>query len=257
MAKKAVVGKTQMLDDYEQKYHELEDGHWWFKARRDIVARLMANFPKNARVLELGCSGGVLIKNLKARGFLDITGLDISGKAIKKCKERGIENAIVGDAADTKIAGKKFDVIIASDLLEHMEDDSKALKEWHRLLDKNGSLIVFTPAFRFLWSGHDVSNQHYRRYAKKELLSLLKKTGFEVEKSGYWNFFLFFPTACIKLVQSKKTEETDAKKRDQLGKSGSISNTLFSGLLKMENASLCAGIPFPFGVSVFAIARKK
>jgi SAM-dependent methyltransferase len=255
VARKSALGKAQMLDSYEQEYHGLEDNHWWFRARRDLVARLVANVPKSARILELGCSGGVLIRGLKAKGFLDITGIDISGNAIKRCGERGVR-AMVGDAAETKISGKKFDLIIASDLLEHIKDDSKALKEWHRLLNKGGKLIVFVPAFKFLWSGHDESNRHYRRYAKKGLLSLLRKAGFEIEKSGYWNFFLFFPTACIKLAHGKKSAGKNGKKTGQLREAGRLSNAFFFGLLKFENVSLCAGIPFPFGVSVFAIAKK-
>jgi predicted SAM-dependent methyltransferase len=64
---------------------------------------------------------------------------------------------------------EKFDVIIASDCLEHLKEDEKALKNWYELLNKNGVAFIFVPAFMSLWSYHDEYNMHYRRYTNSEL----------------------------------------------------------------------------------------
>ena len=72
------------------------------------------------------------------------------------------------DAAKLEFEDKKFDVIIASDVLEHINLDVEALKEWKRVLKPNGHMILFVPAKKVLWSNNDVYSQHFRRYEKKQ-----------------------------------------------------------------------------------------
>ena len=110
---------------------------------------------------------------------------------------------------------------------------------------------ISVPAFKFLWSYHDDINHHYRRYSKLELIKKLKKTGFKIEKISYWNFILFLPLCLIKSLTKAKP-----KNKNQIFKLNPQINKILENLLKIEN-KLLKKINMPFGISLFAVARKK
>lgn len=232
-----------MEKEYEKKYHQLEIEYWWFVARRDIIKKILKKHPKNSKILEIGCSGGILMKELNGEGFANVSGLDISKEAIETAKRRGVKNVKVADAVKTGYKDKEFDIIIASDILEHIEDENKAVGEWKRLLKNNGTLIVFVPAFMSLWSKHDEINHHFRRYTNKKLVNVFSND-FKIIRKGYWNFSLFFPMFLIRIMQ---------RERDNL-KETSL-NSLLITFLKLENFLIEKGIRFPVGISTFVIAK--
>ena len=243
-----------MKGDFENLYHEVEKTNFWFKARRKYILDILKNYPKNMAVLDIGCSSGILLNELKDIGFEagNLYGVDISEKAINNCRANGIANAFVMDAQDIQL-DRKFDIIIASDCLEHLEDDRKALANWADLLKPNGILLVFVPAFKALWSEHDEVNMHFRRYVREDLEKKIKASGLEIEKSSYWNLFLFFPVFLVRLLSrlQSKRKQNDA---GDLIKPGIFNNVLFN-LINFEN-KLLKYINFPIGVSTFCITRK-
>ena len=83
-------------------------------------------------------------------------GIDVSEESIQKCQAKGFTNTWVMDGTQIALEKGSFDILVASDCLEHIEQDTKALDNWLSLLKPNGQLIVFVPAFMFLWSGHEV-----------------------------------------------------------------------------------------------------
>ena len=131
---------------------------------------------------------------------------------------------------------------------------SELLKIGKNLLNENGKLIVFVPAFMSLWSLHDEVNMHFRRYTKKELVEKLDNAGFSIEKSSYWNFILFFPILIFRKVQKFRIKPENKSDGDL--KSNRILNFLFYHLLNIEN-KLLKLINFPFGISVFCISSQK
>lgn len=243
-----------MEKDFEKKYHDVEIDHWWFKSRRKYLLDLLKDAPKDSKVLDIGCSSGIFLKDLEKLGFKteNLFGIDISDKAIANCKANGITNCFVMDAQNITLT-ETFDIIIASDCLEHLEDDKKALKNWNQVLKIGGKMYVFVPAFMSLWSYHDDVNMHHRRYTNSELKSKIKAEKLEIQKSGYWNFFLFVPVYFFrkisKVFQKGKTGESDIS----IGNS-TVNNALLQ-LIVLEN-KLLKTINFPFGVSTFCIAKK-
>lgn len=240
-----------MEKDYEIKYHNLEEGHWWFYGRRNILLKLMARKEKCSNILEIGCSGGRFLELLLNNNYTTIWGIDISKVAIKHCNERGLKNVFVMDGSKTAFNENTFDILIASDVIEHIKNDIATLREWNRILKYGGCMIIFSPAFNFLWSAHDEKNKHYKRYSMSELISLLKESGFIIQKSSYWNFSLFVPISLTRIL-SKYFKGSSS---EQLYKTNFIINKFLTGLLMLENfflPTLC----FPFGVSIFAIAHK-
>jgi len=131
-----------------------------------------------ARILDIGCGGGPLLLELIKKGLINIYGIDISTNAISKCKERGLDNVLVMDGNSPDFEKATFDIIIASDSLEHLENDVQALDNWNKILQTDGQLIVFVPAFNFLWSGHDAVNHHYRGYTSGKLKAKITETFF-------------------------------------------------------------------------------
>jgi len=243
--------KNKMEKSFESKYHQLEENHWWFMARRNIIISFVKIFPKNIEILDIGCSGGALIKQLSNEGYFKCTGIDVSKKAINLAKSRGIENCYLMDGGKVKFK-KKFDLIIASDVLEHIKNDKKAVQFWKNSLKKNGRIICFVPAFKFLWSKHDVANQHYRRYSNLMLASLFLSENMKIDRISYWNFFLFFPISFIRVIQERIIK--NKKSRHHLKESNRVANSILYNLLIIEN-SILKQFNLPVGVSLFLIAR--
>src|SRR2546421_8132304 len=114
-----------MNRDYEVKYHVLEERHWWFRARRDLVRALVLELcpDRSGHVLEIGCSSGVLIRRLQEEGYTSVFGIDISAEAIAESHRRGTPNTQIMDAQRLDFPAERFDIITASDVLEHLADD--------------------------------------------------------------------------------------------------------------------------------------
>ena len=242
---------------YEEKYHVIEEWNWWFMARRKTLMGLLKNTDKKAKILDIGCAGGPLLSDLKNLGFENVSGIDFSAEAVAKCKQRGLQ-AYEMDAHNLQFEANNFDVLIASDSLEHLENDKEALKSWHKVLKPGGRLIVFVPAYMFLWSEHDAVNHHFRRYTKSNLKQKLKEGGFTVTKSGYWNFSIFFPTTVFRLLQRLKNKISPSKDppKDQLVGINPVVNKMLIGWMGVEDV-IFKSLPFPCGVSVYAEATKK
>jgi ubiquinone/menaquinone biosynthesis C-methylase UbiE len=246
--------------EYEAKYHLLEEGHWWFRARRDLVRSLVLQLcpDRSKQVLEIGCSSGVLIRCLQQEGYASVVGIDISKEAIAECHRHGTSNAQVMDAQRLDFPDDQFDIITASDVLEHLADDVGALRDWHRVLKPGGAVVIFVPAFRLLWSEHDVANQHHRRYRLSELNQKVVAAGFAVERQSYWNTSLFLPIAAVRAVKRLFPKPGGAKAPDNdLFPPPAPVNWALLQTLSTENFAFVRGLNFPFGVSAMIIARKR
>nr|WP_314897193.1 class I SAM-dependent methyltransferase [uncultured Flavobacterium sp.] len=242
-----------MKIDFEKKYHEVEVENWWFKSRRRYLLDLLRNVPKESKILDIGCSSGIFLKDLELLGFktAHLFGIDISETAIADCKANGISNAFVMDAQMITLT-EQFDIIVASDCLEHLEDDGKAIRNWYSLLKTGGEMYVFVPAFQSLWSHHDVVNMHFRRYTNQELKAKLVNENLSISKSSYWNFTLFVPVYIFRKLSVFLSE--NKKEEGQIIGNKTVNHILFK-LLLLEN-SLLKYVNFPFGISTFCIAKK-
>lgn len=246
---------------YEAKYHQLEEQHWWFAGRRDAVYDLIQRIqlPATAAILEIGCSGGPLMQRLRAAGYIDLTGIDVSAPAIELAQARGVPNVSVMDGAALEFADTRFDLVIASDVLEHIENEAKALSEWTRVLKPGGQMLVFVPAHSYLWSEHDVVNHHFRRYSRAGLVAALIRAGLRPSRSSFWNAAMYFPTAALRLGRRLVSGPVSSEKKP--GATGDLhhfagpANAALLGWVKAENR-LLRHVDLPLGVSVFALAQK-
>jgi SAM-dependent methyltransferase len=240
-----------MNNEFTDIYHLVEEKHFWFRGRRDLVLKELSDLSisKDSFILEVGCSGGPLLKTMSKIGYLNVFGIDICADAIDKCKSEKLFKTSVMDATTLDFEDNYFDMIIASDILEHIENQEKALQEWNRVLKPGGLLCVYVPALMSLWSDHDTVNHHFRRYKKSELVSILKLSNFSVLKSSYWNMFLFPLIYVIRTI----SRCLKLKNKGDLKPPGKF-NFLFYLILVIEN-NLLRFFSFPIGVSVYAICK--
>lgn len=162
--------------------------------------------PKIKKILDIGCGAGTLCLYLADKGY-KITGIDISEKAIGECKKSaevlGLKNKTEFLSGDfqTKAIPQKFDLIIFTEVIEHLENDTLALKKIHGLLNPNGILILSTPSQNAplyklgILKKFDREVGHLRRYKLDELMKLMKDQGFKIvetsKSEGIVRNFLF------------------------------------------------------------------
>lgn len=249
-----------MKTEWYDVHAELEETHWWFTARRSIVRRLLQRelqrepaLARPLRILDIGCGTGGTVRHLADFGA--VVGIDPSPVAVAHARSKGAEDVRLGGLpADLPFgADQQFDVITLLDVLEHIEDDMGALVEVRKLLCKPGRLIITVPAFQFLWSGHDVINEHKRRYSRADLGAKLGRAGLRVITLSYCNTILFLPIALVRLVQRLAHHDLDAA-NNNVGRVPAPINTVLHHLFAAERHVLTRR-RLPFGVSLIAVAE--
>jgi SAM-dependent methyltransferase len=235
---------------------DIERDHWWYVARRKIIfdwALLWAGRFDRPRILDIGCGTGFNVEFLHAHGFDRVFGLDLSTDALEFCRSRRLTSLVRGDATLAPFRAGVFDMILALDLIEHVEDDVTALQGLAQLLSPGGVLIVFTPAFQFLWGHQDEISHHFRRYNSAGLRSKIENAGLHVEKLTYANSFLFpvvwAGRASFKLLGARKAGMTENSMHPKW------SNGLLQAIFAAERP-LLRFMNLPFGVSLLTLATK-
>lgn len=231
----------------------LEDSYWWFVGRRSILEHVLRRFAKRSRVaVDVGCGSG---RNMQLLSHYSewVTGLDRSPAALHLAAARGLPIACA-DGHGLPLADSSVDLLSALDVIEHLDDDMRALNEFHRVLQPEGLLLVTVPAYRFLWSEHDEALMHRRRYVASELHVKLTRTGFRVLKRSYAVFFLFFPIVFYRLFRGVFPKDAFAPKASHVILPASLNNLLIL-LLKIE-AWMMGAINLPWGTSIVVLAQK-
>jgi SAM-dependent methyltransferase len=231
---------------------ELDQDHWWFRARRRILERLIERVvqpPRKARVLEVGCGTGHNLAMLKQFGKLEASELDRSARALANKRLRGkVKEARLPNLSMFERNG--YDLIALLDVLEHVPDDLASLRAIHMRLKPGGALVLTVPANPWMWSAHDAAHHHFRRYTSKQLERLFLRSGFEVELLSYFNSLLFPLVAAARIV-GKVTRKASA---DDRLPSAPV-NALLESIFGLE-AGLIGRVPMPFGVSLVAVVRR-
>jgi SAM-dependent methyltransferase len=216
---------------------EIDERHWWYVARRKVLAELIRRKvqpPKNATLLEIGCGTG---HNLKMLGeFGRVEGLEIDSSPLPE---------LAG------IPERHYDVVGAFDVIEHIPDDVGAMVSIARLLKPTGKLVMTVPAHQWMWSAHDVVNHHQRRYSKASLKRLIDESPLKLEAMGYFNSLLF-PVAVADRLASKARGKDDAN----LAPPARPINQALERIFAAERLVI-GRLPLPPGLSLFAVASAK
>ena len=230
----------------------VEETHWWYSAlHRLLVQALETYLPdwREKRILDAGCGTGAILKRLGSpeRNI----GIDLAPEAISLWRERGLDNVIQGDICALPFEEASFDAVICSSVLYHewVPNIPRALHEFYRVLRPGGLLLINVPAFAFLHSAHDDAVMTARRFKKKEIKDLLQSENFEICRLTYWTTFLF------PLAVAARTLGGSKMGRDFETAEMSFAQRVLAKIMRME-LSLLKRFSFPFGVALFALARK-
>jgi SAM-dependent methyltransferase len=166
-----------------ERLASFEEWYWWHRGRRTMVCRILERYaPPQARILDVGCGTGATTAALLRFG--DVSGFDMGLAGLRHAQARGLPVAR-GSAENLPAGDASFDVVVALDVLEHLDDDRRALAEILRVLRPGGILLATVPAYAFLWSSHDEALGHRRRYVRKQLRDRITGAGFEIVLCSY------------------------------------------------------------------------
>jgi SAM-dependent methyltransferase len=237
-------------------HQEFQNTHWWFTARREIVLHLLRRDVRRGtltpplRVVDVGCGAGGMVPHVREFGYA--IGVDASPEIVDYAQASGIDVRVGRLPWEVRRAGEDpFDVVLLLDVLEHIDDDDAALRGIHAVLRPGGTLLITVPACQFLWSKHDVVNEHRRRYSRRLLAQRLTGAGFQIDKISYFNTMMFPPIAAVRLAGRLLPEREPSPDMAHVNEPF---NRLFHSLFAMERHFLSA-FSLPIGVSLIAVAR--
>jgi SAM-dependent methyltransferase len=228
---------------------ELDGIHWWYRARRAILAKLIERrikLPSQACILEIGCGTGHNVLMLQRFGEVDAIEIDPAARAHAE-KRLGKP---VGKAPLPKLPGipnNTYDLIAILDVLEHVEADREALTSMATKLKAGGKILITVPAHPWMWSAHDVANHHWRRYTHKSLHDAITGAGLTIDMLGYFNSLLSPLAAAARLAGRLAGKEDSDDKLPP-----APVNKAFEFLFGLERHAI-GRVSLPPGVSLVAI----
>jgi len=236
----------------------IEQRHWWYRGRREIILRLLrrigfADSAKTPRsILSVGCGSGEEIRFLGRFG--KVYGIDPGEDAIRFCRAAGIgEEVTQASAEQIPFPDESFDAVFVLDVLEHVRDEAAALTQIYRVLKPGGIVVISVPAYAWLWSKADVRSHHFRRYTRPALEKKCSAQGFAVLRATYCNTILFLPLAAIKFLT--RMGEPSCCVGAEVQMPPRAINSILSRLFLLE-APLISRMNLPFGLSALVVLQK-
>jgi SAM-dependent methyltransferase len=230
-----------------------EQDHWWYVGRRRLFARVIQALSPvpDQPVLDVGTSAGTNLRMLRDLGFTDVIGLDFSEEAIRFCAEKGLGAVRRGDITEMPFPDESFSLVLATDIIEHVDDDGRALREIARVLRPGQNALVTVPAFPSLWGFQDEVSLHKRRYRMGQLLERIRAAGLEPRQQFHFNYLLFAPIwaarQVMKLWKHSYRSESDV--------TGPLANRVLTAIFAFDVLTSPRLSP-PFGVSILVVAHK-
>ena len=239
----------------ETKEYELmdrvEQDHFWFIAKRRYLSVVLDKyFSQGGKMLDVGCGTGAVMESLKNRG--DISGVDMSDAALTYCRQKGLK-VEKGLANAMTYSESTFDIVFALDVLEHLDNPVGAVKEISRVLKDDGLFIATVPAHQWLWSHHDESMHHKKRYSKQVFAELFKGD-FDILVISWIHSFILLPVILVRLLRNiLKSVDNDSDVKEP----SPVINKIMSLVYSVEIALFKVFYYLPFGLSLLVVAKKR
>ena len=242
----------------------VEGDHWWYRGLRDAIARTLyarySPMPLQAKVLDAGCGTGEnlrFLKRLLRPAY--VGGFDLSPLAVRLSRAK-VPDADVyqSDIRDPEVHAAELDLVLSCDVLSiaGIEESSAGLRRLVERLRRGGLLIMNLPAYAWLRSRHDVATSTRDRVTAGQVRQLLAGLGLAVELITYRLFSLFPAIVLARLPSMLRLKQQSPEAGSDLRLAPKWINPLVYPVLCAENAPLVRGMRFPWGSSVYAVARK-
>jgi SAM-dependent methyltransferase len=264
-----------MKRQFAEHYSGLQDWHWWFKGRQEILESVLRRnlpAPREGRRIIASVGSGPpsglswLVPFVGAEGLIVGLDADPSGSLRASLKAEAPRfpsqspsqspsnvRLLISELERPAIRSGSCDGVLALDVLEHLDDDSAGLQAAAHLVTPGGLLLVTVPALPSLWGQQDVVSQHRRRYTRASLQNLFERGGLGRPRITYFNSILFLPIAAVRYARRfLTTSKPDVSDFDD-ARPGVINNQL-RRVFSTER-HLVDRVNLPIGVSLMAIYR--
>ena len=250
-----------------EKMRALGGTHWWFLGRKHLLRALLRSSiesdgaPSSGRdfkslpndgiplILDAGCGTGVAEDILSDLGH--VVGIDIAPKALAGRSPTCPESLCVASVNAAPFPDETFDLVVALDIIEHIEDDGAVLRELYRICRPGGRLMITVPAYQWLHSAHDEALGHYRRYSARRIRRLMRDAGFRLGKLSYCVTAPFPAAVAFRLLRRLLGN----REGSDLFEVPRALNSILTGIMRVEAAFL-RRMNLPFGLSIVAIGEK-
>lgn len=231
--------------------------HWWYVGRRRLLRDLLATHARGqrGRALDVGCGVGANTA-LALAHTASVVAMDDSAAALRLARDAIADRRccwVSGDATQLPFVDQQFELVLALDVLEHIDDDGMATREIHRVLRPGGLVCIFVPALRALWGMQDRISHHRRRYSARELRRLIASAGFDIERLTFFNCALLPPIALARWAMRLYTPRT-LQTENEVG--GPVANAVCRAIFGLETR-LLRHLDLPIGVSLACLARRR
>lgn len=231
----------------------IERDLWWYRGRRRLcralLRRVLGEDPGRP-VLDVGCGTGFNLGMLSEFG--QVEGIEPSPEGLACCRERGLTRVIQGEAVPLPFPDERFGLVTALDVIEHIEDDLGALREFRRVLRRGGHLLVTTPALPLLYGAHDRIVGHHRRYMAAPLRRRLVEAGLEPVHLSYHNLLVLPAVLAVRLALALWPRRPHV----EMSLPPAPVNEALAWLCELE-APRVLGRGLPLGLSLIALARRR
>lgn len=225
----------------------LEDGHFWFRARNELIVHVLRRyFPQARSMLEIGCGTGYVLRGVThSLPQLRVSGSEIFLEGLSFAARRAPAADLFQMDAQRIPFSAEFDLIGAFDVIEHIADDERVLCEIHRALKPGGGAVFTVPQHPALWSAQDDHACHVRRYRRHELAHKLHTAGFRVVFS---TSFVSLLLPLLALSRWRKHDEGSGSEMStaEFRLPAALNASLY-GVLRLERELIKAGLRFPAG----------
>ena len=234
-----------------------ERTHWYYAGKREIVRYWLthsAPIKREQTLLDCGAGTGIFAEEMTA--FCQVLVLDDHEEALRRLRTRFRPEQILSLSGDqVPLPDGSLDYVTALDVLEHVPDDVAVVRGFQRLLKAGGLAVVTVPAGMSLWSNWDEALHHYRRYHREQLRALFPNQLWEVLYINYTNVAVYPAVWLVRKWRRFARRSPGAasiRTEDKIPPRwlNALLQAVFVGLAKVR-------VPFPFGVSLLLVARKR
>jgi SAM-dependent methyltransferase len=231
-----------------------EAGHFWFRARNALILWALGRYcPGFASLLEVGCGTGFVLSAI-AQAFPEarISGSEIYTTGLAFAAQRALGAELMQMDARNLPYEAEFDVVAAFDVIEHIDEDERVLKNFYRAVKRGGHCLITVPQHQWLWSPVDEFACHKRRYGAQDLHAKMIAAGFHILCSTSF-VTLLLPLMLASRVQTRRSREVGCG--ETLALAPALDRAL-AAVMGVERLAIQKGLSLPVGGSRLVVAQR-